>query len=121
MRHAGGVKWLPVDLVLVSVFAVIGRLSHDEAITVAGWWHTAWPFLAGALLGWAVVAATHRTPGSVSAGALVWAGTLVGGMVLRRVSDQGTAVPFVIVAAVVLTLLLVVPRFAAGRLAGLAH
>lgn len=109
-------KWLPVDLMLVSVFAVIGRLSHDEAITAAGWWRTAWPFLAGALLGWAVVAATHRAGGSVSAGALVWGCTLVGGMVLRRVSDQGTALPFVLVATVVLALLLVAPRFVAGRL-----
>lgn len=104
------VKWLPVDLALVSVFAVIGRASHDEGLTVSGWAHTAWPFLTGALLGWAVVAKSGRPVGSARAGVLIWPCTVVGGMLLRTLSDQGTATPFVVVATLVLGLLLVVPR-----------
>ncbi|MFN8196045.1 MAG: DUF3054 domain-containing protein [Nocardioidaceae bacterium] len=109
-------KWLPVDLVLVSVFAVIGRLSHGEAISPGGWWRTAWPFLTGVLVGWVLVLVARRAGGAVSAGAIVWACTLVGGMLLRRASEQGTATPFVIVAAVVLGLFLVGSRFSVGRL-----
>ena len=105
--------WLPLDLVLVSLFAVIGRASHDEAVTVSGWWHTAWPFLAGALLGWVVVALTRRPGGSVPAGLVIWACTVVGGLLLRQISDQGTAAAFVVVATLVLGLLLVGPRAAA--------
>ena len=105
--------WLPVDLVLVSLFAVIGRASHDEAVTVLGWWHTAWPFLAGALLGWVLVALTRRPGGSVPAGLAIWACTVVGGLLLRQISDQGTAAAFVVVATLVLGLLLVGPRAAA--------
>ena len=105
-------KWLPADLALVSVFAVIGRWNHDESITWSGWWETAWPFLAAALVGWAVVVTTRRSGGSVAAGVTVWACTWVGGMLLRRASDQGTAVAFVVVAGVVLGLLLVGTRAA---------
>ncbi|STZ22148.1 transmembrane protein [Mycolicibacterium phlei] len=43
---------LATDLVLVVVFATIGRRSHAEGLTVAGIAGTAWPFLVGALVGW---------------------------------------------------------------------
>ena len=105
--------WLVVDLLLVAVFAAIGRLSHDESLTAAGWWTTAWPFLLGTLLAWAALVATRRPPAAVTSGLLVWAGALVGGMVLRQASGQGTATPFVVVATLVLGTLLVLPRVGA--------
>ena len=58
--------WLALDLLLVAVFATVGRLSHDDSLTVAGWWTTAWPFLAGTLLVWAALAATRRPPAAVT-------------------------------------------------------
>ncbi|KRE93531.1 hypothetical protein ASG76_13850 [Nocardioides sp. Soil774] len=102
--------WLLVDLLLVGVFAVVGRLSHYGSLSLGGWWTTAWPFLAGALLAWAVLAVTRRPPGAVTSGVVVWLGALVGGMLLRQVSGQGTATPFVVVATLVLGALLVLPR-----------
>ena len=105
--------WLAVDLLLVAVFAAIGRASHDESLTVAGWWTTAWPFLAGTLLGWAVLLAARRPPAAVTSGLVVWAGALVGGMVLRQASGQGTATAFVVVATLVLGAFLVLPRLGA--------
>ena len=102
--------WLVVDLVLVAVFAAIGRLSHDEGLSAGGWWTTAWPFLAGTLVAWAVLAATRRPPGAVTSGVVVWLATLVGGMLLRQASGQGTATSFVVVATLVLGALLVLPR-----------
>ena len=109
-------KWLPLDLALVSGFAVIGRMSHDETVTASGWWQTAWPFLAGALIGWAVVALTHRPAGSITAGVIIWACTVIAGLLLRRLTDQGTAAPFLVVAALVLGLLLIAPRAGIHRL-----
>lgn len=105
--------WLLVDLLLVGVFAVVGRLSHYGTLTLGGWWTTAWPFLAGCLLAWAALAATRRPPGAVGSGVVVWLGSLVGGMVLRQASGQGTATAFVVVATLVLGLLLVLPRVGA--------
>ena len=102
--------WLVVDLLLVGVFAVIGRLSHYGSLTASGWWTTAWPFLVGTLLAWAALTAMRRPPAAVTSGLVVWIGALAGGMVLRQVSGQGTATAFVVVATLVLAALLVLPR-----------
>lgn len=105
--------WLAVDLLLVCVFAVIGRLSHYGSLTAGGWWTTAWPFLVGTLVAWAALVATRRPPAAVTSGVVVWVGALVGGMVLRQASGQGTATAFVVVATLVLGALLVLPRVGA--------
>jgi hypothetical protein len=105
--------WLVVDLLLVGLFAVIGRLSHYGTLTVAGWWETAWPFLAGTLLAWALLIVMRRPPAAVASGVVVWLGALVGGMVLRQATGQGTATAFVVVATLVLGALLVAPRVVA--------
>lgn len=105
--------WLLLDLLLVGVFAVIGRLSHYGSLTPAGWWTTAWPFLVGTLVAWAILRLTRRPPAAVTSGVMVWVGALVGGMVLRQASGQGTATAFVVVATLVLGALLVLPRVGA--------
>ncbi len=110
MRHAGRVIRLVVDLVLVAVFAAIGRASHQESLTPGGWAQTAWPFLTGAVVGWVVVAATGRPGSSLTAGAVVWVATVALGMVLRQLTGQGTAPAFVVVATVVLGVLLLGSR-----------
>lgn len=105
--------WLVIDLLLVACFAVVGRLSHYGTLTAGGWWTTAWPFLAGTLLAWAALAMARRPPAAIGSGVVVWLGALGGGMVLRQVSGQGTATPFVVVATLVLAALLVLPRIGA--------
>ncbi len=106
---------LLVDLVLVSVFALVGRRSHDEALTFAGWWSTAWPFLTGVLLGWLLTVAVRRAPDSISGGAIVWVTTVVAGMLLRQLTGAGTAAPFVVVATLVIGALLLGSRLLRRR------
>lgn len=92
-----------LDIVIVAVFTLIGRRTHDEPLDPAGWWQTAWPFLAGLLIGWAVVAMASRTwPTRLWHGLPVWISTVFAGMAFRDVSGQGTALPFVIVATLFL-------------------
>jgi hypothetical protein len=105
--------WLLIDLLLVGVFAVIGRFSHYGSLTPGGWWTTAWPFLAGTLVAWGVLALLRRPPAAVTSGVVVWICALVGGMLLRQASGQGTATAFVVVATLVLGALLVLPRVGA--------
>ena len=105
--------WLAVDLLLVGVFAVVGRLSHYGTLTPGGWWTTAWPFLAGTLVAWGVLGVLRRDPAAIISGVVVWLGALVGGMALRQASGQGTATAFVVVATLVLGVLLVLPRVGA--------
>ena len=105
--------WLLLDLLLVGVFAVIGRLSHYGSLTLGGWWTTAWPFLVGTLVAWLALRVGRRSPAAIGSGVIVWLGALVGGMVLRQASGQGTATAFVVVATLVLGALLMLPRVGA--------
>ncbi|HSU02719.1 MAG TPA: DUF3054 domain-containing protein [Nocardioides sp.] len=105
--------WLLVDLLLVGVFAVVGRISHYGSLTLGGWWTTAWPFLVGTVVAWALLTAARRPPAAITSGLLVWLGALLGGMALRQASGQGTATAFVVVATLVLGALLVLPRVGA--------
>jgi hypothetical protein len=101
---------LIIDVVLVVVFAAIGRATHDGDVLGplgSGLATTAWPFVAALLVGWLVTRAWHRPTALVKTGLPVWAITVALGMVLRALSGQGVAVAFVIVAAITLALLLV--------------
>ena len=103
---AGATGAFLLDAALVVVFATIGRGSHAEGLDVTGIWGTAWPFVAGLALGW-LAALAWRTPLAVwPTGVVVWAGALVGGMLLRVATGDGAAPAFVIVAALTLALLL---------------
>ncbi|WP_432278099.1 DUF3054 domain-containing protein [Nocardia carnea] len=110
-------RWLGpivVDALLVVLFCVIGRRSHDEAI-LAGLLRTAWPFVTGLAVGWVAAYLLYRQRRETEpfngmrlrpTGLVIWSSTLIIGMALRVVSGQGTAVSFVIVAASVLALFL---------------
>lgn len=98
---------LVLDAVLVTVFAVIGRSSHAEGLDAAGVWGTAWPFLAGLAIGWVVARAWRHPSAPWPTGVIVWAVTLIVGMLLRVAVGQGVQVAFVIVAAVTLAILLI--------------
>ena len=101
---------LLLDVVLVVVFAAIGRATHDGDILGpggSGLATTAWPFLAGLLIGWIVSRGWRRPAAPLRTGLPVWAVTLVAGMLLRALSGQGVAVAFVIVAGITLLLFLV--------------
>lgn len=94
------------DAVMILVFAAVGRDAHQRGDVVTGVMLTAWPFLAGAAMGW-IIARAWRDPLSVwSAGTAVWLGSVAGGMVLRALTGQTVVLPFVIVALLSLGLLL---------------
>lgn len=106
-----------VDVALVLVFVLVGRRTHDDPLSLSGLAATAWPFLAGLSLGWALaVLVLRRRPATVLAGVTVWVATVAGGMLLRAASGQGTAPSFVLVATVVLGVFLVGWRLAARQL-----
>ena len=96
-----------IDLALVVVFAAIGRASHAEALDAAGLLRTAMPFVGAALLVWIVIVLTNRKFPALREGLVVWACTLVLGMVFRVMVGDGIQVAFVAVAALVLALFLI--------------
>ncbi|NNG41003.1 DUF3054 domain-containing protein [Flexivirga sp. ID2601S] len=92
-----------LDVVVILVFAAIGRASHHESNPVVDALGTAWPFLIGAALGWAVSFAVWReAPLRVRHALPVWVCAVAGGMLLRHLTDRGVAFSFVVVATIFL-------------------
>lgn len=78
--------WLLVDVVWILLFALLGRESHEgdtAALAVLG---VAWPFLAG-YAATALVVGLRRRPRSAGRGAVVWLGSVAGGMAIRTVLE----------------------------------
>jgi peptidoglycan/LPS O-acetylase OafA/YrhL len=96
---------IAVDVICILVFSIVGRSSHQEATDLLGVAHTAWPFLAGCLVG-TLLGRTWRHPLSLKSGVAVWLGTVVVGMSLRLLTGAGVSLSFVVVASCVLALLL---------------
>ena len=111
-----------MDVLLVVVFATIGRMSHAEGLSVPGILGTAWPFLAGTVIGWGGVKLLRKDwPLDVGPGITVWFATLVFGMLLLIATGTGTAASFNAVAPTMLALLLIGWRYVATRATGPAR
>jgi hypothetical protein len=95
-----------LDVVLVVAFAVNGRSSHAEVLDAAGIWGTAWPFLAGLVLGWLAAGAWRHPLVIWPTAVAIWASTLVLGMLIRFAAGGDVVLAFVIVAALTLALFL---------------
>lgn len=106
------------DVVCVLVFCAIGRRSHAEGLTLTGIAETAWPFLAGTGIGWLAARAWRRPLTPAPTGVLIWLATVAVGMVLRRISGQGVALSFIVVASLVTAVLLLGWR---GAVAAVRH
>lgn len=99
-------KALAADLLCVVVFCTIGRRSHAEGLTIAGIAETAWPFLAGTGVGWMLARGWQRPASLAPTGLIVWVATVVVGMLLRKLTSQGTATSFIVVASITTAVLL---------------
>jgi hypothetical protein len=116
---SGTRDWLPslvADLVVVVLFALAGRVSHDEGNLVMGTVGTAAPFALGLMAGWLRAPCagmpTAQRARSVRFGWWLLAWTMSGGVLFRWVIGDGLAPAFLLVAAAVLTLGLVGRRWA---------
>ena len=92
------VRAAAVDASLLLGFAAIGRVNHDEGLTLSGVFGVAWPFLTG----WAIAffaSGLSRDPLSPRRATLAWAVMLPLAIVGRRISGRGNDPAFVIVAA----------------------
>lgn len=96
-----------VDACCVVIFVVIGRHAHHDGDTLAGIWHTAWPFLAGLAVGLTASRYWRRPAAIMPAGVGAWMGAAGVGMLIRVLAGQGTETAFILVAAAFLALFLV--------------
>lgn len=103
------------DVALIALFAAAGRRSHAEGVTAAGVADTAWPFVAGAAIGWILSRGWRRPTAVTPTGLVVWIAAVSLGMLLRRITGAGTAWSFVLVATIVTGVLLLGWRAVASR------
>ena len=96
------------DVASILVFVLLGRSSHDEGTGIGAVANVAAPFLIGLAVGWVLSPGPRRRPFAIATGVQVWLTTVGIGVVLRWFAwDRGTAVSFIIVAALFLGLFLV--------------
>lgn len=109
---------LVVDLVLVVLFTIVGYYTHAQNLDVDGIVGTAWPFLLGLLAAWLLNAVWVAPLAPLRTGVGVWATTVLVGLVVRALIGEGTAGPFVVVAAALNLVTLVGWRLIASAVAG---
>ncbi|NKG20946.1 DUF3054 domain-containing protein [Paeniglutamicibacter terrestris] len=101
------IAYFAIDLALVVVFALSGRRSHEESLTLLGVFQTAAPFLI-ALTAMTLISRPWENHSRIwPTGVLVWIGTVALGLALRVLFGATAAVPFIIVAAIVLGIFLI--------------
>jgi hypothetical protein len=100
-----------IDLFFLLLFVGIGRSTHHDGSTIAGFANTLWPFATGLLVGWVYNEWRHRNSLIPASGLLIVLITVALGMALRVVSGQGTAISFTVVAFVFLSIFLVGWRY----------
>ncbi|MER2135898.1 MAG: DUF3054 domain-containing protein [Arthrobacter sp.] len=105
---------LGADVVLIVVFAALGRDTHAHGVDPAGVLLTASPFITAALAGWALLRLWHRPASLWPHGVILWLLTAAGGLALRALAGGGTAFSFQLVTFGVLGVFLLLPRLAAS-------
>lgn len=95
------------DVVLLAIFATLGRNSHTLGLTLGGIAETAWPFVVGLSVSWVLALAWRAPLAPIRTGLPLWVGTVVIGMLLRALTGAGTALPFVLIATGTIGLMLV--------------
>ena len=110
-----------LDLAVVTVFVLTGRATHDDGVLSTGSLHALWPFLLALGVAWLAIRPLALPLTGLRAGGLIWLVTLLGGIGLRALSGQGTALPFLVVATLVLAVGLLGWRGVATLLARKTH
>src|SRR5690606_42055495 len=80
-----------LDLLSVGAFVAIGRASHAEAASLAGFLGTAWPFAVGLVAGWAAMRAWRHPMQVAWTGVGIWLCTVVPGLARPALLTPGGA------------------------------
>ncbi len=119
---------LPLDILAVLTFVVIGRTSHDDGLSLSGVAVTAAPFLIGLGVAWALVYLTQRVVFTDQRfhfpperlwphGVAIWVFTVIAGISSRHLFGQSAPFSFQVVTTIFLGLMLIGWRGVAAWLA----
>jgi hypothetical protein len=116
--------WIPAaiaDLLLILIFAAIGRDAHARGDIISGAFATAWPFLTGAAAAWLLARAWRAPLAAWPSGVGIWIGAVTVGMLLRAATGQTVVLPFVLVALITLGVFLLGYRLLAASVLRASH
>lgn len=107
-----------IDELLILLFSTIGVVVHDNlAITALFTWDgvfavfgAGFPFILAGLISWAVLIVTHYYK-IIPAGLIVWAGTVVLGLLFRIMNDLTVEPLFILTSTVFIGIFLLGWRF----------
>ncbi|GII99538.1 hypothetical protein Slu03_19160 [Sediminihabitans luteus] len=85
------------DVACVVALALGGYRAHDTGDVTEAILRIVWPFLAGTAVGWVLARAWRRPTVVAPVGIIVWGATWSVGLILRALTDQGTAPAFQLV------------------------
>lgn len=103
---------LALDVVLIILFAALGRDTHEHGLDPAGILLTASPFLAACLAGWALLGRRYPPAAPWPFGVALWLLTVIAGLGIRALAGGGVAPSFALVTLCVLGAFLLLPRTA---------
>lgn len=106
--------FLALDVVLIVLFAALGRDTHEHGLDPAGILVTASPFLAACLAGWALLGRRHSPAALWPSGVALWLLTVIAGLGIRALAGGGVAPSFAVVTLCVLGAFLLLPRAVAA-------
>ena len=112
---------LTLDVVLIILFAALGRDTHEHGLDPAGILVTASPFLVACLAGWLLLRRRLSPTSLWPGGVILWLITVVAGLGIRALFGGGVALSFAIVTLCVLGAFLLIPRLAADLLTRSKH
>lgn len=87
-----------LDLLIVVIFAIIGRTTHARGLSFGGIVETAWPFLVACLVAWLVISLLATEGARLRAALIVWLLTVPGGTALRVSTGNTADIAFFLVA-----------------------
>lgn len=105
------------DLVLVFVFATIGRMQHGESLAIGDLASTALPFWVGLLIGHVILRFTRKNPRTLGWGVFLVVATWALGHAGRLMLGQGSDPAFLAVSAAFIALFLLAWRLVLTLLA----
>lgn len=105
-RDGDDIPAILTDLVLIFVFAAIGRAQHGESLEIGDLAYTALPFWVGSLIGHVILRFAGKNPRSLTWGSFLVVATWALGQLGRIMLTEGTDPAFLAVSAAFIALFL---------------
>ena len=89
-----------IDLILITLFSLVGHYTHSKNFIPAEIWDTAWPFIAALAVSWILNAIWADPILPLRTGVGVWGTTILIALVIRSLTGESNAPAFIVISSV---------------------